>query len=203
MENTPELGGETPTAIAVHNIVIAVLMKMDTILGPFLRIGLSIQRDKANSDSLMTLKSDKGESLRPNGQLRHQDGIRLLAKWEERGAAHSLMDAKQALKRNTTAWSPLYYGNLSYLVCLAAAGAKFQFCAVQPGSSYTTEIGPEFDMTKAGDRACLVRATVNLYRILAAVCGSLPCSLLPAGKDLIVNHPYGYQRTLYVLIAPL
>ena len=201
VENTPELGGKRFTAIAVHNIVIAVLNKLDELLPPASRIGLKIEREEAESDSLMTLKSAMGDSLRPDGQLRHSDQIRLLAKWEENGAGHPLRDAVQDLQRKTAVWSPLYYGHLDYLVCFAAAGALFQFYVIQRGCSYAIEIGPEFNMTLADDRAWLILAAVNLYRLLAAISASLPRYVLPAGKDLVLKHPYGYQRTLYVLLA--
>jgi hypothetical protein len=116
-ENTPpELGGKRFTAIAVHNIVIAVLIKPDELLPPASRIGLEIERDEAESDSMMTLKSAEGDSLRPVGQLRHRDQIRLLARWEEKGAGHPLRDAVQDLQRKTAVYSPLYYG-LHYLIC--------------------------------------------------------------------------------------
>ncbi|CAL8464676.1 g4211 [Coccomyxa elongata] len=198
VEYTPKLGGEPFTLIAVQNIVIAVLIKLDELLSPFSRTGLYIQRDGADSDALMTLESAGGGRLRSAGQLRKSDGIGLLAKWEEKGAGHPLQDAKQDLQRRTALWSPLYYGDLSYLVCFAAAGAYFQFCAIQRGCiSYTTEIGPEFNMTLVNDRAWLVLATVNLYRVLAAVNASLPRYVLPAGKDLVCNHPRGYQRVMY------
>ncbi|CAL8469811.1 g9353 [Coccomyxa elongata] len=198
IENTPRLGGQLLTAIAVHNIVMAILIKLDELLSPFFSIGLYIQRDEADSDSLMSLKSAAGGSLRPTGQLRQIDETRLLAKWEEKGAGHPLQDAKQDLQKKTAVWSPLYYGNLDYLVCFAAAGRLFQFCAIQRGcTSYPTEIGPEFNITLPNHRARLVLAAVNLYRVLAAVSATLPRNVLPAGKDLVLNHPEGYQRIMY------
>ncbi len=198
------MGDKRSTLLAVHNIVIKVLKKLDELLSPFSRIALYCRRDGADSDALMTLISAGGDRLRSNGQLRKSDGIGLLAKWEEKGTGHLLWDAKEDLQRKTAVWSPLYYGDLSYLVCFAAAGAYFQFCAIQRGcTSYTTEIGPEFNMTLVNDRAWLVLATVNLYRVLAAVNASLPRYVLPAGKDLVCNHPQGYQRVMYVLMLPL
>ena len=202
VEDTPILGGKRFTAEAVYTIVIKILINLDRLLPPASRIGLNIQRE-AESDSLMTLKSAKGDSLRPHGQLRHRDQIRLLAKWVEKGAAHPLKDAVQDLQKKTAVWSPLYYGNLSYLVCFAAAGAQFQFYVIQRGCSTPINIGPAFNMTLADDRAWLTLAAVNLYRLLAAISASLPRYLLPAGMDLVLNHPQGYQRILYVLMAPL
>ncbi|CAL8469837.1 g9379 [Coccomyxa elongata] len=204
VENKPRLGGKFFTAYAVHSIVIAVLIKLDELLPPASCIGLYIQRDGADSDSLMTLRSPMGGSLRPDGQLRHSDQIRLLAKWEEKGAGHPLQDAKQDLQKKTSVWSPLYYGNMDYLVCFAAAGARFQFCVIPRGcTSHPIEIRPEFNMTLLNYRARLVLVAVNFYRVLAAISVSLPRYMLPAGKDLVFNHPQGYQRIMYALMAPL
>ena len=196
VEEKPMQGGKPCTTIAVHNTVIALLIKLDRVLRAAYRTGLVIQRDQTDSDQLMTLELATGGSLRSDGQLRNRDGG-LLAKWEERGAG--LMEAKQDLKAKTAAWSPLYYGDLSYLVCFVAAGAELQFCAIERGTSNLVEIGGVFDLTLPEDRAELTLAAVNLYRILAATKASLPYYVLPAGRDLVLNHPQSYQRNLYML----
>lgn len=105
VENTPALGGKFFTAYAVHSIVIAVLIKLDELLPSASCIGLYIQRDGADADSLMTLRSATGGSLRPDGQLRHSDQIRLLATCEEKGAGHALKEAKEDLQKMTSVWS--------------------------------------------------------------------------------------------------
>ncbi len=93
---------------------------------------------------------------------------------------------------------------MDYLVCFAAAGAQFQLCVIPCNcTSHPIEVGPEFNMTVLNHRAELVLAAVNLYRVLAVICASLPRYVLPAGKDLVRNHPEGYQRIMYALMAPL
>ena len=57
-----------------------VVLAMDSVLASNRRIGLHVDRDKADRASLMTLASPSGHSLRPDGVMRTVDGLRLLAK---------------------------------------------------------------------------------------------------------------------------
>ena len=57
-----------------------ILKTMDNVLSPSRKIGLSVDRDQADSTSLMTLASPTGHSLRPDGVMRALDGFRMLAK---------------------------------------------------------------------------------------------------------------------------
>ncbi len=61
-------------------------------------LGLSVRRNKGDSDSTMTKLSASRRSLRPDGQLRSRDGKRLLFKWEEKGAGVPLDNAVEDLK---------------------------------------------------------------------------------------------------------
>ena len=80
-------------------------------------LGLSVQRDKGDSDSTMIKLSASRRSLHPDGQLRSRDRKRLLFKWEEKGAGVSLDDAVDDLKSETAAcrstsegaWTPVLH----------------------------------------------------------------------------------------------
>ena len=144
--------------------------------------------------SMMTLRSSRGTSLRPDGMLLTGDG-RMLFKWEEKGA--SLLQVPiEELGAKTAVWTPLYYGQLPYLLCFAAAGPLMQFCAVErgaPGRAIT--IGPTMDLSDLRGRAQAVIAVINLYRLLVAARAYLPSSILPVGRD-IVHQQLGFTRTL-------
>ena len=75
-------------------------------------LGLSVLRDKGDSDSTMTRLSASRKSLRPDGQLRSRDGKRLLFKWEEKGAGASLDDAVEDLKRESCSLSVYFCGRM-------------------------------------------------------------------------------------------
>ena len=200
---TPSWGSEQITLCAVSEIVVNLLLAMDKLLSPSQRIGLILLRDQGDSDSLMTVLSHNGRSLRPDGQLRSKDGMRLICKWEEKGTAHRLSDAVEDLRAKTAVWSPLYYGPLEYLLCFAAAGSTFQFYAIQRGLHSPMPISHVYDMSRISDRAELLVAAVNLYRLLVKVDEVLPRHVLPAGKDLIQKHgQLEYTRSLCALVAP-
>jgi hypothetical protein len=144
----------------------------------------------------VTLTSSKGTPLRPDGMLHTADG-RMLVKWEEKGAS-SLQTPINELGDKTAAWTPLYYGQLPYLLCLAAAGPHIQFCAVErnaPGKAVA--IGPVHNLHDLGGRVQAVIAAVNLHRLLAAAQVYLPSSILQVGRDLVSDQqPLGFKRTL-------
>lgn len=193
---TPTWGSKPCTAQAVSDIIIKLLQKLDNLLPSSQRIGLISLRDQGDADSLLTLLSSKGKSLRPDGQLRSKDGKRLLCKWEEKGLGHPLSDAMEDLCTKTAVWTPLYYGQLEYLLCFAAAGNDFQFYALERGQPGALPISQVFDMKHISDRAEMVVAAVNLYRLLVKVDEELPRHVLPAAQD-IVRDQLGYRRSLY------
>lgn len=118
----------------------------------------------------MTLKSDTGRPLRPDGVFRTSDGCRMLFKWEDKSSQYPLQDAIEDLHAKTAVWSPLYYGDLGYLICAAAAGAHFQFFVVLRGDPGMPQpISPMYNLCILEDRAKLAIASVHVYRLLRAV----------------------------------
>ena len=95
------------------------------------------------------------------------------------------------------AWSPLYYGDLPYLLTAAAAGAQFQFFAIERESvALPLPVGPRLNLNLARDRAELVIAMINLHRLLRAVQELLPNYVLPVDLPQRAKHQLGYTRTL-------
>ena len=97
IQHNPHLGGEPLTAGAVDRSLLDMLLSIDQLLPiqSSMRVNFQIQRDQADSDSQMTVRSATGSSLRPDVQLRAEDNVRLLFKGEEKGQGHSLADARE------------------------------------------------------------------------------------------------------------
>lgn len=95
-------------------------------------------------------------------------------------------------------WSPLYYGDLPYLLSAAAAGDMLQFFALQRNSTTgPIALGPRLQLTQAPGRALATVAVINLHRLLRATQASYPRYVLPV--DLWLRHPkpeLGYVRSL-------
>ena len=91
------VGEEAMTLSGINRFLLDLLVFYLDRLVPA-PLGLSVQRDKGDSDSTMTRLSASRRSLRPAGQLRSRDGKRLLFKWEEKGAGVSLDDAVDDLE---------------------------------------------------------------------------------------------------------
>ncbi|PNH00232.1 hypothetical protein TSOC_013959 [Tetrabaena socialis] len=181
------------TAMAEHTVVVSLLLALDKALPTDVRIRLVAERDQQDSTSLMTVKSLRGSSLRPDGVLRGYDGRRLLAKWENKAA--SMDDAVEDLRKKTAVWTPLYYGNIEYLPCFAAAGSNLQFYAISRASGMATApraVSSRFDLTNAADRARAVMATIKFYQLLCAQQARYPTDVLPAG---VVMSARGHEFT--------
>ena len=150
---------------------------------------------RPDGDSLMTLKSAAGKSLRPDGQIRSGADSRLLSKYESK--RHELNGAKKDLETKTAVWTPLYYGQLPYHLCFAAGGSYIQFYAIERTSpGLAVPVGPQLVLTVLSHRAQAAVCAVNYYRLLACIKRTLPTSVLPVGDPVRVNHPSGYSRSL-------
>ena len=181
-------GNEQHTLVAVEALLVQPLLALDRQAPAQVRLRPVLQRDTGDSLSGMTLSSDTGKPLRPDWQLRSSDGRRLLCKGEDKG--EDLAAAVHDLHVKTAHWSPLFYGNLPYLPCYAAAGSSLQRYAIPRGGAQAPlPVSPVFDLTRSGDRVRLLCATVQLHRLLCAIQARLPESVLPADAELVhVQH---------------
>eukprot|EP00891_Asterochloris_glomerata_P004753 jgi/Astpho2/4753/Aster-00303 len=126
----------------------------------------------------MTQTSAKGKSLRPDGQLRSSDGLRLLFKQDGVLVSAVLQE-------------------LPYLLTAAVAGTEFQFFAMERNSlSEPLAIGPRLRLNSPKARALLTIAVINLHRLLRATQALLPGYVLPVDMVQKVTHQEGYTRTL-------
>ena len=105
------VGEEALTMSGINRFLLDLLVYTLDRLVPE-SLGLSVLRDKGDSDSTMTRLSASRKSLRPDGQLRSRDGKRLLFKWEEKGAGASLDDAVLDLKGEPCSLSVYFCGGM-------------------------------------------------------------------------------------------
>ncbi|EFJ43373.1 hypothetical protein VOLCADRAFT_96465 [Volvox carteri f. nagariensis] len=186
------------TVIAEQIVVVSLLQMLDKCMPVMARLGLVVQRDEGDPTSLMTVKSKDGRTLRPDGVLRDITGRVMLAKWEDN--AGQLLVAINDLHMKNAAWTPLYYGDIAYLPCFAAAGMYLQFFAIPRGGVLTQQphaISPVLDLSCAEERAHAVVMTIKFYQLLQAQRKLYPAYVLRAGTDLIARHPRGlFERAL-------
>ena len=92
-------GAEPLTSHLVNKYLLDPLLGgLETLLPYDQQLGLTVHRDEGDDDSTMTQASTTGRSLRPDGQLRSSDGLRLLFKWEEKAAGVAFRLAVRDLK---------------------------------------------------------------------------------------------------------
>ena len=117
----PHLGGDLLTAGAVDRSLLLMLLSIDQLLPSrhSTRVNFKIQRDQADSDSQMTLRSPTGSSLRSDLQLRAEDAIQLLFKGEEKGLGRSLAEAYQVCIDywQLILWDQLFVTRLQGMCC--------------------------------------------------------------------------------------
>lgn len=104
------------------------------------------------------------------------------------GCAGGLAAAVSDLKLRTAVWPEVYYGQLQYLLTLAAAGPQLQFHAIQRAAvSSPVAVSPVYDLSRLCDRAALLLAVVQLYRFLVTVAASLPVTMAPVNKAILTT----------------
>ncbi|GIL98231.1 hypothetical protein Vretimale_3642 [Volvox reticuliferus] len=184
------------TAMAENTVLISLLMELDKVLPPDCRVGLVPERDHTDP-SLMVAQG--GSSLRSDGVLRDTYGRRMLAKWEDTAA--NMQAAVAALHKKTAVWTPLYYGDIEYLPCFAAAGNLLQFYCIAKGDGVAglpRDVSPVLDLTYTNDRAWAVITAVKFYQLLRAQCSRYPYYVLRAGDELCARHDTaGFKRSIF------
>ena len=95
-------------------------------------------------------------------------------------------------------WSPLYYGDLPYLMAATAAENKLQFHVILcNAASNPVAVSPQMNLATPAGRAQAVVAVINLHRLLHGVKACLPAYVLPLDHVDVREHPEdGYRRTL-------
>mmetsp|Transcript_2849 Transcript_2849/g.6251 ORF Transcript_2849/g.6251 Transcript_2849/m.6251 type:complete len:554 (+) Transcript_2849:392-2053(+) len=190
--------GEHLTVCAENQCVGLVVWRLD-LARTTGSLGLTLERDQMDATSMMTLKSDTGASLRPDGVFRDGDDIRMLAKVESKSCVHTMRDVAEDLGKKTAAWTPLYYGDIEYLPCYGAVGSKLKFFAIERGKTTPTSVSRVLDMTIIQDRARLVLYSVQFYRLLCAQRQLYPRRVVKvAAEQVATNQQYGYTRRLYI-----
>ncbi len=96
----------------------------------------------------------------------------------------------------TAAWSPLYYGELPYLLAAVASGAGFQIFAIERDNpSEPRAVNPRLRLTLPAAQAVATVAVISLYRLLRATTALLPDHILPVDLVQKRTHHEGYTRT--------
>ena len=95
-------------------------------------------------------------------------------------------------------WSPLYYGDLPYLMAATAAEQKLQFHIILPNApSNPLPVSDQLELATPAGRAEAVIAIINLHRLLHGVKACLPSYVLPVDHvDVRDRAEDGYKRKL-------
>ena len=180
-------GGEQHTLLAVEATFVQPLLRLDDLAPAASRLHLLTRRDAGDSTSGLTSSSSTGAPLRPDLQVLTSDGLRLLFKGEDKAA--SLPEAVSDLSsKMARVWSPLFYGNLDYLLCYAAAGGRFQLYAVVRSDNSTVPVSRVYDLTRPTERVLVFALAVQVHRLLQQVNAALPAHTLPMDSPQSREH---------------
>jgi hypothetical protein len=172
------------TADHVNRTVVAVLTALDRLLPSNMKVGLNLERDEGDTESGMTQLSAKLKALRPDGLIRHVDGIRMLFKWEEKGVGGIAGALKDIITKAAPEWPEIFYGQLQYVLSFAVAGPLFQFCSMSRGHVGNAElVGAQLNLDELQGRAQLALTLVQLYRYLVAVSAILSQTVAAVNKQ--------------------
>lgn len=180
-------GGEQHTLLAVEATFVQPLLRLDDLAPTASRLQLLPRRDAGDSTSGLTSSSATGAALRPDLQVLTSDGMRLLFKGEDKAA--SLTEAVSDLSsKMASEWSPLFYGNLNYLLCYAAAGCHFQLYAVLRSGGSAVAVSRVYDLARSAERVLVFALAVQVHRLLQQVNRSLPGHTLPMDSPQAHEH---------------
>ncbi|POG62548.1 hypothetical protein GLOIN_2v1810596 [Rhizophagus irregularis DAOM 181602=DAOM 197198] len=141
---------------------------------------IDIDRDKSDSGS-----TTKG-TQRPNFLCWIKK--LLIFKGEEKANVGDFDTARIELVEKFNVLDPIFFGNIKFLICYAAAGSNVQFYAID-GSKETVK-NPNQLMPLTGvlnsinlvDRITILRTTVNIARIMLTISDNITDMIIPLGK---------------------
>ena len=94
--------------------------------------------------------------------------------------AHTCLQSAPAAKMGP--WSPMYYGDVPYLMVATAAEGELQFHAIlRTTPTDLVPVSEKTDLATPAGRAEAVIAIINLHRLLHGVKACLPSYVLPLG----------------------
>ena len=122
--------------------------------------------------------------LRPDYCLWASDA--LLLKAEHKQASTELGAAKSELVSKMVGWNVVALHGLPFLPCFAVGGEQLQFCAIvrdRSGACALAEVSEIFNMRVPLQRVDIVRATINLFRVIVALRRLMPDHVPPLYKE--------------------
>ncbi|PKY39887.1 hypothetical protein RhiirA4_415402 [Rhizophagus irregularis] len=120
----------------------------------------------------------------------------LIFKGEERANVGDFDTARIELVEKFNVLDPIFFGNVKFLICYAAAESNVQFYAID-GLKETVK-NPNQLMPLTGvlnsinlvDRITILRTTVNIARIVLTISDDIPDVIIPLGKKQKLGHSY-------------
>ncbi|CAG8782964.1 9518_t:CDS:2, partial [Gigaspora rosea] len=97
--------------------------------------------------------------------------------------------AKNELEEKFNKFDHMYFGNIQFMICYAAAGTRLRFFAID-GSPNTNppsrlvSLSNQLDVNNRRDRVSILCIVVNIARIIRTVNNTIPEMIIPLGKRL-------------------
>jgi len=116
----------------------------------------------------------------------------LLFKGEEKAVKDDFNNAKDDLSKKFSTLDPLFFGDVKFLMCYAAAGSKLGFFAIDGFTGNLVPLTNLFDLHAPESRFMVIETIINIVRILNTMIPHLPTDVIPLGKPL----KYGKSTTI-------
>lgn len=100
-------------------------------------------------------------------------------------------DAKEDLHKKFATLDALFFGDVSFLLCYAAAGWKLGFFAIERNGNLV-QLSTSFDLRLPQSRFMVIETLINIARLLKTMIPILPQNAIPLGKPL----KYGKSTTI-------
>jgi len=123
-------------------------------------------------------------------------GSTLIFKGEESPHAEDYEFLIHSLTSHMHTWSPIFYGDLEYMLCYVCAGNLFQFFVVEKNLRAKPLTKP-IDLRSPHNRLILLQAVINLFRIFHTLAPMLDHNMAhwPLHKEMI--HSSGTSLTFF------
>ncbi|CAG8606395.1 7837_t:CDS:2, partial [Paraglomus brasilianum] len=105
----------------------------------------------------------------------------VLLKGEEKSLESEFNNACEELCVRMSTLDPIYFGDMSYILCYSAGGKWIQFFALDK-LKMLYPLTAKFDRTNVCDKISVINTIINIMRLIVTVKNILPKDILPLGR---------------------
>ncbi|RGB22127.1 hypothetical protein C1646_678054 [Rhizophagus diaphanus] len=189
------------TFYEVQDNNIRVVIRVPVTTDSMIKIPLENFNKYLEGSLLIDIDRDKSDSSSTTKGTQRPDFLcwikkLLIFKGEEKANVSDFDIARIELVEKFNVLNSIFFGNVKFLICYAAAGSNMQFYVINSSKETVKNLNQLMPLTSVlnsinlVDRITILRTTVNIARIMLTISDNIPDVIISLGKKQKLGHSY-------------